>query len=360
MSREIEQLVSDEEDYEYEEDDNEGDDVKDVDRFPLPPVALDEDTFGMTVCSLVRDSYFISKHGLTANRCTRLAATLFLVSLTIIIQVFLLQKVKQFVCARSVHDIRVDYDEFEKHMYTKEHCTLTVNGKHRGIDGFFPSPMSAAVARLNEMPFDDVDKICRIPLSQPYFFGMVLLIWTLTCISELRKCFHMELVIVMLPTVDSMSKSMRAGDDDASDVDAVIEGMTVGMKVGLTVLTFIPRLCVTLYLLWVGCRWLLATNAFADLILNAVALEFILLIKDTVYASLMPTRSGHDLEVTAIVPYPSHMTSDWWNFANTLSLLVIACIWVYCYMVHWQQVLPNYNWDVHDVCEKFIQERYSV
>merc|ERR1719183_2889565 len=136
--------------------------------------------------------------------------------------------------------------------------------------------------------------------------------------------------------------------------------MTIGMKVGLTLLTFVPRLGVTLYLLWVGCRWLLATNAFADLILNAVALEFILLIKETLYTSLMPTRSHLDLTVTKIVPYPDHITSAWYNFVNSLFLLVISLAWVICYMKYWQQVLPGYQWDVHDVCVEFVKERYAV
>jgi len=44
-------------------------------------------------------------------------------------------------------------------------------------------------------------------------------------------------------------------------------------------LVLLPRLLMSGVLLWLGCRWLLATPNFADLVLNAVALEFILTLK---------------------------------------------------------------------------------
>jgi hypothetical protein len=347
-------------DWEEESDEFEGDAVKDDGMHPVPPVELDEDTFGMSVCSLARDSYFISHEGLTGSRCVRIFTSLFLVLLTVSMQVFLLSKVKQFVSARAVHDMRIAYDVYEKHMYGAENCSLTVNGKHRGLPGFFPAPIEVATAKLMQMSEDDQDATCRIPLSQPYFFGLILLIWTLCCVAEIRKAVHLEMVIIMLPTVKSMSEAVEAGDDDSSDLDAVIRGMTIGMKVGLSLLTFVPRVSVTLYLLWVGCRWLLATSDFADLILNAVALEFILCLKEGLYTALMPTRSHLDLTVTKVTPYPTHLSSSWWNFVNTLGLLVIGIIWVYMYMYHWQQVLPDYRWDVHDVCESYIKTRYAV
>ena len=46
------------------------------------------------------------------------------------------------------------------------------------------------------------------------------------------------------------------------------------MKAIITFLVLLPRFGIACYLLWLGCRWLTATNNFADLILNAVALEF--------------------------------------------------------------------------------------
>jgi len=335
-----------------------------TDHAELPPVDLDADTFGMSVCSITRDSYFLAEQGFTGNRVLRLATSLFLVLLTIIVQIWLLHQVKAFVCARAVHDIRIDYDKFEVAIYGVENCTTTVNGKHRGLPGTLPS-MDVMHARLNTLSSSEQDNVCRIPLSQPYFFGLILTIWTLTCVHELRKAFNLQQTILMLPRIDSMAYAINDDDDDSDDLGKVISGMTLFLKVALTLLTFVPRVGVCLYLLYVGCRWLLATNNFGDLILNAVALEFILCLKETLYNALMPYRNQFDLGVTKIMPYPKHLHSSSWNFTSTVGLLFVSVSWVVLYMgsphhTGLQQVLPGYNWDVHTVCEQFIKERFAV
>merc|ERR1719238_215564 len=206
----------------------------------VPPVELDADTFGMSVCSLVRDSYFMSMEGFSQARCIRLIASIFLVVLTIGIQVFLLMKVKQFVSAKAVHDIRIVYDRYEAAMYGN-HTTLTVNGKHRGIPGFMP-PLAEARRILNSLPESLQGEACRIPLSQPDFFAVVLLIWTLTCFAELRRATNLEGQILMLKTVPSMKEAMRQGEDEESEGDGIIHAMTLSMKVMLTIVMYVPRL----------------------------------------------------------------------------------------------------------------------
>merc|ERR1712098_271504 len=110
---------------------------------------------------------------------------------------------------------------------------------------------------------------------------------------------------------------------------------------------------------WVGCRWLLATNNFADLILNSVALEFILCFKDVLYLALVSRRSMIDLENTTIRPAQRQEPESLRILVGTMSWAFSAGIWVLIFMgfsygdYHFngiQQVLRNYKWDVHDVC----------
>jgi hypothetical protein len=212
-------------------------------------------------------------------------------------------------------------------------------------------PLDEAVARLGTLDDDDQDAVCHIPLSQPHFFGVILLIWTLMIIAELRKAFALNQILLMLKTVPSMSESMVPGDDTTSETDGVIQGMTLSLKIIFTIFMFIPRVLVTCYLLWIGCRWLLATTDFGDLVSNAVALEFILLIKEGLYMALTPFRSHLDLNNTKIQPYPKQMTPSWYHFILAVLLFVVANLWVYLYMHHFQAVLPGYKWDVHAVCK---------
>merc|ERR1719262_1056172 len=76
--------------------------------------------------------------------------------------------------------------------------------------------------------------------------------------------------------------------------------MTVPIKAIIIFTILIPRCIIAAILLWLGCRWLTATNDFNDLLLNAVALEFILLLKELLYHTLVPNRNKHDLSKTKI------------------------------------------------------------
>merc|ERR1719474_140670 len=125
------------------------------------------------------------------------------------------------------------------------------------------------------------------------------------------------------------------------------------MKATLTVLVIIPRFAITMYLLWVGCRWLLATNNFADLILNAVALEFVLCLKDVMYLAIVSRRNM--LIKPANATEPESMAV----LIGTVAWAFIAAAWVLGFM-GWpgrngfQHVLVDFQWDVHEVCSAWI------
>jgi hypothetical protein len=161
-----------------------------------------------------------------------------------------------------------------------------------------------------------------------------------------------------------MSKSLETEEVSDSDNDNVtnsanITSMTICVKAVLLFVMFF-RFAVTVLLLWLGCRWLLATNRFSDLILNAVALEFVLQLKETIFATLVSTRSKADLQITTIKPGTTKMPPDLWNFINTMGLLIIAIAWVLLYMIVIQDVLPSYQWDIQHTCNHWIQSRYCV
>merc|ERR1719210_3289557 len=91
----------------------------------------------------------------------------------------------------------------------------------------------------------------------------------------------------------------------------VVTGLTKSVKATLTICVLLPRLCITCFLLWVGCRWLLATNNFDDLILNSVALEFILCLKDVLFVAMVPRRSTLDLAETKVRPALKKEPESW-------------------------------------------------
>merc|ERR1719460_3295669 len=77
------------------------------------------------------------------------------------------------------------------------------------------------------------------------------------------------------------SASRENGEDDPEEL--VLPGLPKCVKVTLVMTVFGPQLYILITLLVAGCRWLCATADLTDLLLNALALEFVLNVKDLLY-----------------------------------------------------------------------------
>eukprot|EP00448_Togula_jolla_P006644 CAMPEP_0170604390 /NCGR_PEP_ID=MMETSP0224-20130122/19396_1 /TAXON_ID=285029 /ORGANISM="Togula jolla, Strain CCCM 725" /LENGTH=462 /DNA_ID=CAMNT_0010929287 /DNA_START=179 /DNA_END=1567 /DNA_ORIENTATION=+ len=319
----------------------------------VPPSPVQEDTYGFAVASLVRDSQKIARgEGAFALRSSRMLAALVLLYVTIFCQVGLVLQVKWYVTPQQVSMIRNDYSTFEKWMYDG-HTTLTVNGKHRGIDGYFqPENFEAFDPELKT-------NVCSIPFSQLSFLMLVLFIWSLTCAAQIKT--GLEFLFCLLFTVanaSSMSECLGDDDQDPSDAEQehIIRSLTWPMKLWIAVTILLPWLFVTIYLCFLGCRWLAATNDFGALVSNAVALEFILLLKDLFYNALVPERCKRDVQKTMLIPNMEQEQAGWMVFFGSFTWGVFTLCWVLAYIFHVQAVLPEYRWDVHDTCAKYLLE----
>jgi len=287
--------------------------------------------------------------------------------LTVSIQVSILVCTKKYVTPQSVAGIRDAYDQYEQAMYG-EHVVINLNGKHRGVAGFF-----------NASAFDDLDddlksEVCNIPLSQLGFLSLVLLVWAITCMAQMKNCIeNFMAVIFFAKTVDSMADALTEaegdddeGDDDDGAVDStgvddglptyIITGVTMPVKVFLTLFVFIPDMGTTCYIMWLGSRWLVATNDFGNVISNAVALEFLLMLKCLLFYALVSERNKRDLSHTALAPAWSEEPAGYAVYYTSTIWAVFAVLWVYFYVYH-QAVLPDYKWDVHSVCTPWLQHQ---
>jgi hypothetical protein len=270
-------------------------------------------------------------------------------------------KCKQFVSAKEVHDIRNDYSKFEETMYGS--CTKSLNGKCRGV---------GPIIKENFGKLTDAEQAaaCRISLSQPGFFFAVLFIWSLTTCRELKLSLHLFLMLIFnMPTCENMGQAITDFDAEADEFRVV--ALPVWMKSFIGIVVILPRVGIALYLTWLGCRWLLAINNFADLILNAVALEFVLCLKDSLFGALMSRKNRHDVQNTKFPPNikkGSHAAVM--LFTTTFAYVSVTFAWVAIYIGYLpfldlrftglQKVLPGYQWDVHDVCIKWMEWRYCV
>lgn len=327
-----------------------------------PNETLDNDTFGLAICSIVRDFALIAEgKGSITSRVLRLVTSFCMLSACIGIQVFIVGKVKTFLSDEAVHHVRRVYSHYEETMYGNH--TRVIDDRHlvehRGIGG--PEGPWFNESFFHNLSPDLQEDICRISLSQPDFIGCVLLIWTVRCFSEMRRCMHIfDSLILRTKVVDSMRVALEWNDGGA-----FVAGLTVSVKVYMTVLILLPRIGITAYLLWAGCRLLLAQTDFSELILNAVALEFILVLKNMLYLAFVPRRTHHDIDRTEIVPARRYGVESTLEFVGTFVAAGVTVSWVLVYMgtpytPALQNVLIDYQWDVRGPCEHWIAIRYAV
>merc|ERR1719195_984998 len=133
----------------------------------------------------------------------------------------------------------------------------------------------------------------------------------------------------------------------------LVVGLTRPLKAFIAVV-FLVRQATTAVLLWLGCRWLAATPNFSDILLNAVALEFILMLKELLYNSMVSLRSRRETTSTLILPVENAAAFRFSVQARQSMWGIAALAWVVIYITWFQRVLPLYNWDVHEVCRSWI------
>jgi len=314
---------------------------------------LPEDAYGVTIACIIRDLSHLSKESgskYKATRVMRMLAALKLLVCNITLQTFILLCIAEFSSAKAVFDIRSAYNEFEQHMYAG-HVKLTEHQNARGAeDRFFNASLFGSLSDETK------EGACRIPFAQPYFLFALLLVWSILVVGEVRNASTLfsRLVLGTQPASSMAASTQRVGND----IDVIVS-LTHGVKAFVAIFVVLPRLLMACFLLWLGCRWLSATNDFQNLALDTVGLEFILLLKDLLYRTLVPERVKRDtcrmhvsIQHEAVRPSP-------YSFLGTFVWGVVAVTWVYAYMFSLQKVLPGYRWDVHEVCVQWFDENYA-
>jgi len=280
----------------------------------------------------------------------RMMAALLLLWSLITIQVYLLGQIKIFVASPAVRSIRKVYDQFERHMYNgqvKESdygFALGIGGPH----GIFFDPMAF-------QSFPDKGTICQIPFSQYNYIAIILFIWSLTVVGELKSAVNQAWWVANLEKCPLEQALMPAGEDGQ-----MVWGLPTCMKIFIIVVLVLPRILIASILCWLGCRWLSATLDFQEVLINGVALEFVIRLNELLFESLMSSVNKREIaEIKMSLPPGVFDKPNVWSFFGTFMWGVVAFAWVTLYLNKIQMVLPGYQWDIREVCNPWISERYS-
>jgi len=332
-------------------------DMKDNSAFDLPLEPLSENIYGFIMASLIKDSADMKvhpEHCLHSLRPLRICGAFLLCLVMFGLQGFFVVEAKALVTPHDVAVTRRVYGTYEAVMYVDDsnvsHTWKTSNGYSRGITGYFNISNFAMLSQK------DKELVCRVPLSQPQFLFGVLFIWALTVLNHMRMTLNLFLRIVYLPRLETMDGAVRTHADGTDEV----VGLTLLMKCTLVLFVQCPRVIMNSILLWLGARWLTATLGFGDLLLNALALEFILNLSYLLYNTMVP-YSGKLLVQKTFIPHMHKKEYEHCcNMFGMFSCGFIAVAMCVAYMFWLQAVLPSYKWDVHRACKIFLKQELSV
>uniref|UniRef100_A0A7S2QBV6 Uncharacterized protein n=1 Tax=Zooxanthella nutricula TaxID=1333877 RepID=A0A7S2QBV6_9DINO len=328
-----------------------------VESVSFDDMSLDGDVYGFTIKSFIRETYKLSVGLPCCHRVLRLVSAFGILWVNIAIQGGLIYSTKQFVSAKSVHTMRELYDKYEMHMYTGGNGShfVTAKGYRRGRPDFFRP------AFFDTLDADTKGQVCFFPLSRPDLASLILFIWTLTCVGEIRKTQELFVRLIWSPFREThrFVRVRLASTDDGQEY-FVLQGFGWWAKAAILVLVLIPRLVITCILLELGSRWLLSTNDFQALMVNSVALSFIKDMKDLVFNTIVSSSDKREVELTRVALSDTDRVQR-----TTLRATYKAMSWgvgtaafVLSYIYCFQQVLPDYQWDVASVCQPWVAEHY--
>jgi hypothetical protein len=318
----------------FDEEDDDAKDDSDDDLQHVNCFDIEEDIYGMCITSLVLDFQALAKGSRAPNlRYGRICLTFGLLVGVIALQAWLLYCVKKFVSAVAVKDIRTNYGQYEKLMYPA---------------GVFE------VEKFHDLGDAIKDILCQIPFSQPAFFITILSVWTISILSEIKNVWFMGRCTIGLDSSSDYSKMTEMAEEGQ-----VIMRLPRRLKIFIFIFVLVPRVAIASVLLWLGCRWLSATPNFSDLLLNAVALEFIAGLRVLMFDRLTPARGKRDLRQTKYKAEETEVPTIC-NLLGAYGWIIFVFIFVILYVFDLQQVLPNYRWDVAEVCSAFIADRADL
>jgi len=215
--------------------------------------------------------------------------------------------------------------------------------------------------------FDNAEQLCQMPFSQPLFFTAILLTWTGTCMVDIKETLKFINLWWQLPTPTSTERGVDLKKTD----DGIMASSASGL-VKFLVITFVllPKLLIAMLLWWLGARWLSATPSFSNLLLNAVALAFITALSELIYQTLVPEDvmalvNTYKIKRLYDVDFEEHKDDHEylqhlrdrvfvWRMLNMIGSLVLVVGIPFVYFRFLQQVLPDYKWDIHEVCETWL------
>jgi len=233
-------------------------------------IEIDEDVYGVAIFSIIHDGTEILSdknrdHVSLPVNVFRMVFSIVMLLTNFVLQVLMLVLAYQRVVAPSVHKVQSVYKQYRENCYEEGIFRL-----HRWQD------------------YDEEDKrhLCHMVFGSFWFIYGILFLWWGVMITEVRKNERLVRIINNLGRAVNPDEMFVVGAG-REGCDLIVR-LTPPVRAFLYGILLLPKFVINFVLLVLGTMWLAATDKFEDLILNAVALEFVISIDELLFRAFIP------------------------------------------------------------------------
>merc|ERR1712129_35475 len=240
----------------------------------------------------------------------------------LLLQFGILQFIRFNVVAPAVHKVQVEFKNYRAEVFDE-------NGN------FLPEKWEAYSGKAF---------LCQMSVTTGWSQYVVLFVWTTAMLAEFRMSYYMARAISRTPRVRSAELMLVI-----TDVKTSVVALTMSARLMLYLFVCTPKFLISSYLLFLGCQWLSAAHTCEDLVLNSVALEFVLTIDKMLYQAFLPLayrRAVSDINFFVCsgrskTLHGDHDMKVWRSYMWSVAYLFGAVAWLVVYGTHFQNVIPH-------------------
>merc|ERR1719428_2588337 len=141
-----------------------------------------------------------------------------------------------------------------------------------------------------------------------FFLFLVLQLWLLALLNEMRELVKMGEFCAKFPAAgEDGGLEVEKGEDDSESYK--ITGLEPAHRQMITGM-LVMRVILVIYLGVVGCIFLIMETGYMDLLMNAVALAFILEIDEILYGAIAPAETRVELGAVAEFEFETRLPSE--------------------------------------------------
>lgn len=293
------------------------------------------DAYGAAILALVRDVPLLRSHsGRWRTAVYNCVFGFGLLTVNLVVQLTLLYFVNVLVVKKDVSMVQNTYRDLRAKVYDD--------------DGNF----------LQDLWDDYPDKelICNLGMTNFVFYTGCLLCWALTVLIEFRTNVNFFADLNKMPLVTVQKEQITEGDNPS------VVGLTIASKLLIILFVVVPKMLICACLLWLGCQWLSATRGFESLVMNSVAMAFIVGTDEMLFEGVLPKTLRKEVQdLDFLVKQKENFSSDAdliFRYNRSILYFVAACIFVYIYPMYVQTVLPTKIFELEKYCSVFLNGEF--